>query len=100
MKVEFLDEAYLDIEDAILWYEFVRKGLSVDFQICMENALDEIIENPDSFQKRYSFVRIRFIRRFPYGIHYYIFDETVIRVIGIIHVSRSPKIGSERLKNN
>lgn len=31
MKVEFLDEAYLDIEDAILWYESVRKGLSVDF---------------------------------------------------------------------
>ncbi|MDD3459315.1 MAG: type II toxin-antitoxin system RelE/ParE family toxin [Weeksellaceae bacterium] len=100
MKIEFLDEAYLDIEDAILWYESVRKGLSVDFQLCLENALDEIIEHPDSFQKRYNFVRIKFIKRFPYGIHYYAFDESTLRIIGVIHVSRSPKIWSERLKSN
>lgn len=97
MKVEFLDEAYFDIEDAILWYESVQKGLSVDFQLCLENGIDEIIEHPDLFQIRYSFVRIRFIKRFPFGIHYYIFDENIIRIIGVIHASRSPKIWLERL---
>jgi len=97
MIVEFSDEAYLDIEDIVLWYESIRKGLSLDFESCLENGVNEIVQNPDACQKRYSYVRIRFIKRFPFGIHYYLSDEKTIRIIGIVHTSRSPKVWFDRL---
>lgn len=97
MNIEFSDESFLDIEDAIIWYETIRKGLSIDFELCLEVGIDEILNNPNNFQKRYSYVRIHFIKRFPYGIHFYILNDNLIRVIGIIHTSRSPIIWSERI---
>lgn len=97
MKVEFSDEAYLDIEDIILWYESIRKGISEDFELCLDVGIDEIIKNPDSFQIRYDYVKIQFIKRFPYGIHYYIFNDNIIRIIGVIHSSRSPNVWFKRI---
>ena len=97
MNVEFSDESFLDIEDAVLWYETIRKGLSIDFELCLETGIDEILKNPNNFQERYSYVRIHFIKRFPYGIHFYQSVENMIRIIGIIHTSRSPQIWFERI---
>lgn len=48
MNIEFSDESYLDIEDAIIWYETIRKGLSIDFELCLEAGIDEILDNPKS----------------------------------------------------
>jgi len=95
-KLVFTKEALLDLEDIVLWYEEQRKGLSFDFELCMEAGISEIIRSPDSFQKRYKNVKIRFISRFPFGIHYLIKDE-VITIIGVFHTSRKPKNWTKRL---
>lgn len=68
-KVVFTQEALFDIEDIVLWYEKKRKGLSYDFELCFEVGIAEILRSPESFQKRYKEVKIRFISRFPFGIH-------------------------------
>ncbi|MFZ0596803.1 MAG: type II toxin-antitoxin system RelE/ParE family toxin, partial [Flavobacterium sp.] len=73
-----------------------RIGLSYDFELCLEAGLDEISRNPNAFQKKYKNVKIRFISRFPYGIHYR-FEKDEIVVIGVFHTSRSPKNWSKRL---
>ena len=39
------DESVLDIEDASMWYELKRKGLSNDFELCLEAGLFEIQRN-------------------------------------------------------
>ena len=96
-KIRFIKEALFDVEDVVLWYEEQRMGLSYDFELCLEAGLDEISRNPDAFQKKYKNVKIRFISRFPYGIHYR-FEKDEIVVIGIFHTSRSPKNWSKRLK--
>jgi hypothetical protein len=62
----------------------------------LEAGIGEILRNPEAFQKRYKNIKIRFISRFPYGIHY-IRIENVITVIGVFHTSRSPKNWSKRL---
>jgi toxin ParE1/3/4 len=95
-KIQFTKEALFDIEAAILWYEEQRIGLSYDFELCLEAGIEEILRNPESFQKRYKQVKIKFISRFPYGIHY-LFIENQITVIGVFHTSRSPKNWSKRL---
>jgi plasmid stabilization system protein ParE len=95
-KIYFTNEALFDIEAAILWYEEQRIGLSYDFELCLEAGIEEVLRNPEAFQKRYKQVKIKFISRFPYGIHY-IFIENEITVIGVFHTSRSPKNWSKRL---
>jgi toxin ParE1/3/4 len=95
-KIQFTKEALFDIEAAVLWYEEQRIGLSYDFELCFEAGIEEVLRNPEAFQKRYKQIKIRFISRFPYGIHY-VFNENDITVIGIFHTSRSPKNWSKRL---
>jgi toxin ParE1/3/4 len=95
-KIQFTKEALFDIEAVVLWYENQRQGLSYDFELCLEAGIDEVLRNPEAFQKRYKQVKIRFISRFPYGIHY-VFIENEITVIGVFHTSRSPKNWSKRL---
>lgn len=94
--VHFIKEALWDVEEIIFWYEQQRKGLSYDFELCLEAGIDEVSRNPDSFQKKYKSIRIKYIARFPYGIHY-LTKEASITVIGIFHTSRSPKNWSKRL---
>lgn len=95
-KIQFTKEALFDIEAAVVWYEEQRIGLSYDFELCLEAGIDEVLRNPEAFQKKYKNIKIRFILRFPYGIHY-VFIENEITVIGIFHTSRSPKNWSKRL---
>jgi len=95
-KIHFTKESFFDIEAAVLWYEEQRIGLSYDFELCLEAGIEEVLRSPEAFQKRYKQVKIRFISRFPYGIHYVVI-ENQITVIGVFHTSRSPKNWSKRL---
>ena len=94
--ISFTKEALFDIEDIVLWYEEHRTGLSYDFELCFEAGLAEISRNPDNFQKRYKSVQVRFISRFPFGIHYVIKENSVV-VIAVFHTSLSPKKWSKRI---
>ena len=95
-KLVFTKEALLDLEDIVLWYEEQRKGLSFDFELCMEAGIAEILRSPDSFQNKYRNVKIRFISRFPFGIHYLIKNDQ-ITIVGVFHTSRKPKNWTKRL---
>jgi toxin ParE1/3/4 len=94
--ISFTKEALYDIEYIVLWYEEQRVGLSFDFELCLEAGLAEVVRNPENFQKRYKKVQIRFISRFPYGIHYVVKENTIV-VIAVFHTSLSPKNWSKRL---
>ncbi|WP_116789796.1 type II toxin-antitoxin system RelE/ParE family toxin [Flavobacterium psychrotrophum] len=96
LPVHFIQEALYDIEDIVIWYEEQREGLSFDFELCLEAGIEEIVRSPKAFQKRYKNVKILFIKRFPYGIHY-IIRPNEITVIGIFHTSRAPKSWAKRL---
>jgi plasmid stabilization system protein ParE len=95
-QIQFTKEALFDIEEIILWYEDQREGLSFDFELCLEVGINEIQRTPSAFQKRYKQVKIRFINRFPFGIHYIVNNE-IITIVGVFHTSRSP---SNWLKRN
>ena len=60
------------------------------------NFSDNTEQMVKAFQKKYKDIKIRFISRFPYGIHYTYNDNKII-VIAVFHTSRSPKNWSKRL---
>ena len=96
-KIQFTKETLFDIEAVVIWYEEQRLGLSYDFELCLEAGIEEVLRDPEAFQKRYKQVKIRFISRFPFGIHYVII-ENQITIIGVFHTFRSPKNWSKRLR--
>jgi len=93
------DESRLDIIDAFSWYESKRPGLGTDFELCLEAGFNKILRDPSLFQKRYKHLRIHFIERFPYGIHY-LTEENTLKVFGVFHTSRNPSSWIIRTKIN
>src|SRR5690606_772001 len=94
----FISEAaFIDIKEAGRWYENHRQGLALDFELCIEGGFEDIKYNPVGVQIKYRNVRVKYIRRFPYGIHYLI-DKDVIYIIAVFHTCKNPKKWDKRLK--
>src|SRR6056297_1460169 len=81
------DAAEGDIRDAFLWYEEQKPGLDKTFEIHISRALDRIKENPLKNQLRYRSIRVFFLKKFPYGIHYYVSDSHIL-IVAVFHTSR------------
>jgi len=90
------DQAFLDISEAGEWYDVHRPGLSVDFELCLEAGFEDIRSQPEGYQLKYREIRVRYIKRFPYGIHY-LLEEDVIYVIAVFHTGKDPNSWAERL---
>jgi toxin ParE1/3/4 len=91
------DEANADISDAFLWYESARTGLGMDFELCLEAEFNRIVRNPRQYQAQYKKIRVAYIERFPYGIHFLV-ENKFIKVIAVFHTSRDPENWEDRLK--
>jgi toxin ParE1/3/4 len=91
------DESRFDILDAVSWYEERVPGLGKELENCLDEGFNKILSNALHYQKRYKNLRIHFINKFPYGIHYLV-EENVIKVFGVFHTSRSPRNWTSRLK--
>jgi len=78
MKLRYTDRSKDDIELAFAWYERQRKGLGFEFLDCVEASVQNIINNPEMYQIRYSCFRGCPIRRFPFSIFYSIEDIEIV----------------------
>ncbi len=95
------DQAIIDVDEAGKWYDEQREGLSLDFELCVEAGFEDIMLELKGYQFRYrGIVRVRYIKRFPYGIHYILEEsngKTLIYVIAVFHTSKDPNSWNERL---
>ncbi|QNR25279.1 type II toxin-antitoxin system RelE/ParE family toxin [Croceimicrobium hydrocarbonivorans] len=78
-----------DLIYAIDWYEERRPGLGLSLYHEISEVLEQIALYPEYFQKKYRTVRVRFTKRFNFGVHY-IFDGSKVYVLAILHTSRKP----------
>lgn len=53
-------------------------------------------QNPFSYQKKHREIRVYYMSRFPFGIHYLI-DGKIIKVFAVFHTSRKPQSWKSRL---
>ena len=91
------DEANADILDGYLWYELAREGLGKDFELCLDAEINRLLRNPRQYQIQYKKMRVAYIERFPYGIHF-LLEKKLIKVIAVFHTSRDPEDWEGRLK--
>jgi len=69
-RIIFSVEAELDLLEAFTWYELQRDGLGLELEKTLDDRLRQIADNPLTAQVRHRNVRVAFLSRFPYGIHF------------------------------
>jgi toxin ParE1/3/4 len=80
-----------DIQIAVNYYEEKASHITDAFLESLYLEFDVISSNPELFQQKYRKTRVRYIKGFPYGIHY-IIKEQKIEVLAVLHTSRNPEI--------
>ena len=88
-QLEIKHEAFLDIEDAYLYYEARKKGLGSRFLDTLEIYMNRIQYYPEHFQIKRKPYREAFIKDFPYLIIFEIEDQKVI-VYAVFNTWRNP----------
>ena len=97
--VNFARLAEEDADEAAAWYDNRANGLGLRFIEDLHQAIRGVQKNPliSALYKKGSKVRKKSLGVFPYKV-FYIFSNSEIFVIAIIHHKRSAKFISHRLK--
>ena len=95
-KVTFHEDADAEMNGAAQYYEERAFGLGLAFLDAIEEAVDNVLENPEAYQLVGDEVRHKLLRRFPYSV-LSVIEPDRIRVVAVAHQKRRPGYWSYRL---
>ncbi len=98
MKIEFLDIAQVELDEAIQYYEFEQKDLGKRFLKEIKVAILRIKTFPFSCQLISENSRQCLVKSFPFSIIYQIRDEGIL-ILSVSHQHRKPYHWKDRIKN-
>jgi hypothetical protein len=90
---------WLDLDEAIEWYEKKSPGLGRRFIKSFEEAQEKIVTQPSSYHNVTPAVKRILLKNFPYKIFYHIVEDTVF-IIGLAHVKRSNAFIKRKLRSD
>jgi plasmid stabilization system protein ParE len=90
MHISFHPNAEAEFNEAALWYGKQRQGLDIEFVKCIDEAINRVKREPDSYPFAYKHIRKTIVKRFPFILLYENLKEE-IRIIAIFHTRRAPK---------
>jgi toxin ParE2 len=96
MKINFLEIAQIELDDAIEYYNYEVPGLGDAFLTEVLNVLDRIGEFPKAWHPCSKRTRRCRTRRFPYGVIYQIREQEIL-VVAIAHLHRKPDYWKDRI---
>jgi len=98
MKIEFLEFAQYELDDAVEYYNQQRNDLGSEFLSEVVDSLSRIAEYPNAWQQLTDRTRRCLIHRFPYGIIYQNRND-VILVVAVSNLHRKPEHWQSRIEN-
>ena len=96
MKINFLEIAQIELDDAIEYYNYESHGLGDAFLTEVLNALDRIGEFPEAWHPCSKRTRRCQTRRFPYGIIYQVREDEIL-VVAVANLHREPDYWIDRI---
>ncbi len=96
MKFRLLDEAFLELEQAVDYYNLERLGLGDEFSDEVVRSIERIAEYPSAWQSVSNRTRRCITRRFPYGIIYQLREDELL-IVSIFHLHRKPDDWLDRI---
>ena len=97
MKLEFLPEAGVEFEEAVLHYEGLEKDLGKRLRDEVREICSTILSHPLLWRERSGGFRRVNCPVFPYYIAYVIREDFLV-VVAVAHGSREPGFWHDRLK--
>lgn len=92
-----LPAAIAEFREARKWYAARQvKGLSNRFAQAVKAAILQILKNPGAYAVRYKNVRIAHTGTFPYAIHFFAENDTIV-ITAIIYDRRNPELTLQRI---
>jgi plasmid stabilization system protein ParE len=98
MKLEILEVAQNELEDAIMFYELEQSGLGRRFKTEVRQAIKRIKSYPQAWSVERGEVRKCFVHKFPYTIFYSLQKQTIV-ILVIAHQHRKPGYWIDRLED-
>lgn len=95
MKVSFHPEAVEEVEQAIIYYEDCQSGLGKQLSQEIEASIQLILAYPHAWTALEDNIRRTLVRRFPYGLLYYL-RENEVYVLAVMNLNRSPDYWKKR----
>lgn len=95
-KVTFHEEADAEVNEAARYYEERALGLGLSFLDDVEEAIEQVLANPEACQRSSEEVRRKLLRRFPYSL-LYVVESDRIRIIAVAHQRRRIEYWRHRL---
>jgi plasmid stabilization system protein ParE len=96
MRYEFHPEALEEYDEAGHYYARQQPGLDLRFIVCIEEAIELILEDPHRWRPFEEDVRRCLTRVFPYGILYTVEADFVL-IVAVAHCSREPGYWKRRI---
>ena len=96
MKINFLEIAQIELDDAVEYYNHEVAGLGDAFLNEVLSALDRIGEFPEAWHTCSERTRRCQTRRFPYGIIYQIRNQDFL-IVAIANLHRKPDYWKDRI---
>ena len=88
-NVSITELAELEIQEYFIDYDEKREGLGEDFENELNQGVEYIGREAQSIQLRYNNIRIYFLKRFPFGIHFSMSGNEVL-IIGVYPMKDNP----------
>ncbi|OBW41393.1 Plasmid stabilization system protein [Chryseobacterium sp. MOF25P] len=86
-----------DLKEINNWYRKIDKKLSDNFLKEFRSKIKFIKENPLACELRYDNNRIVFLKKYPFGIHYFYNEKkNLIEIYSVFHTSRNPEQWKDR----
>jgi len=96
-KVVIIQNADFDLKEIADWYNMKDKKLIWIFLKDFKEKVKYISVNPLACEVRYENFRIAYLRKFPFGIHYFYNEEkNLIEIYSVFHTSRNPEQWRDR----
>ena len=96
MRINFLEIAQIELDDAIEYYNYEVPGLGDVFLAEVLNALGRIGEFPEACHPCSKRTRRCQTRRFPYGVIYQIREKEIL-VVAVANLHRKPEYWADRI---
>jgi len=62
----------------------------------IDATIESVLRTPEAYTPIYKKTRRALVRKFPFGVHYIIEEETIV-VLAVFHASRNPKEWKKRI---
>ncbi len=97
MKIEVLELARREFDDAFVHYESQRIGLGEEFRAAVRTQVKKIQEHPEAWMLIRPGIRKCLGHRFPYDVIYQRIGDDLL-ILALAHKKRAPSYWAERAR--